>query len=173
MARKRRFQGRRIDSTCLRWAFCSAKHGWKYFLTLNSFPAPIRDFKNLKGTWHQMLARSRQLQGIFGLLKPFLHVQILICFVDVYQNHGVFVHLCSCHKFRYFAIHLLHCPKFSNSDILLEIKLIKQYPFLVPRNVLFLIQRRRQGIQHEEVGNGEGMMLETVPMLSDPLRYIL
>ena len=89
MARKRRFQGRRIDSTCLRWAFCSAKHGWKYFLTLNSFPAPIRDFKNLKGTWHQMLARSRQLQGIFGLLKPFLHVQILICFVDVYQNHGV------------------------------------------------------------------------------------
>ena len=84
-----RFQGRRIDSTCLRWAFCSAKHGWKYFLTLNSFPAPIRDFKNLKGTWHQMLARSRQLQGIFGLLKPFLHVQILICFVDVYQNHGV------------------------------------------------------------------------------------
>ena len=36
-----------------------------------------------------MLARSRQLQGIFGLLKPFLHVQILICFVDVYQNHGV------------------------------------------------------------------------------------
>ena len=71
------------------WAFCSAKHGWKSFLTLNSFPAPIRDFKNLKGTWHQMLARSRQLQGIFGLLKPFLHVQILICFVDVYQNHGV------------------------------------------------------------------------------------
>ena len=89
MARKRRFQGRRIDSTCLRWAFCSAKHGWKSVLTLNSFPAPIRDFKNLKGTWHQMLARSRQLQGIFGLLKPFLHVQILICFVDVYQNHGV------------------------------------------------------------------------------------
>ena len=36
-----------------------------------------------------MLARSRHLQGIFGLLKPFLHVQILICFVDVYQNHGV------------------------------------------------------------------------------------
>ena len=36
-----------------------------------------------------MLARSRQLEGIFGLLKPFLHVQILICFVDVYQNHGV------------------------------------------------------------------------------------
>ena len=36
-----------------------------------------------------MLARSRQLQGIFGVLKPFLHVQILICFVDVYQNHSV------------------------------------------------------------------------------------
>ena len=36
-----------------------------------------------------MLARSRQLEGIFGLLKPFLHVQILICFVDIYQNHGV------------------------------------------------------------------------------------
>ena len=84
-----RFQGRRIDSTCLQWAFCPAKHGWKSFLTLTSFLAPISDFKNLKGTWHQMLARSRQLQGIFGLLKPFLHVQILICFVDVYQNHGV------------------------------------------------------------------------------------
>ena len=39
-----------------------------------------------------MLARSRQLEGIFGLLKPFLHVQILICFVDVYQNHGVHGH---------------------------------------------------------------------------------
>ena len=89
MARKRRFQGRRIDSTCLRWAFCPAKHGWKSFLTLTSFLAKISDFKNLKGTWHQMLARSRHLQGIFGLLKPFLHVQILICFVDVYQNHGV------------------------------------------------------------------------------------
>ena len=38
-----------------------------------------------------MLARSRQLEGIFGLLKPFLHVQILICFVDIYQNHGVLV----------------------------------------------------------------------------------
>ena len=36
-----------------------------------------------------MLARSRQLEGIFRLLKPFLHVQILIFFVDVYQNHGV------------------------------------------------------------------------------------
>ena len=85
------FQGRRIDSGSLQWAFCSANHGWKSFLTLTSFPAQIRDFKNLKGTWHQMLARSRQLQGIFGLLKPFLHVQILICFVDVYQNHGVHV----------------------------------------------------------------------------------
>ena len=84
-----RFQGRRIDSTCLRWAFCSAKHGWKSFLNLNSFPAHIRDFKNLKSTWHQMLARSHQLQGIFGLLKPFIHVHILICFVEVYQNHGV------------------------------------------------------------------------------------
>ena len=32
------------------------------------------------------------LQGhcpLVGLLKPSLHVQILICFVDVYQNHGV------------------------------------------------------------------------------------
>ena len=49
----------------------------------------MRDFKHLKGTWHQMIARSHQLQGIFGLLKPFIHVHILICFVDVYQNHGV------------------------------------------------------------------------------------
>ena len=39
------------------WAFCSVKHGWKSFLTLNSFPAHIRDFKNLKVTWHQMLAK--------------------------------------------------------------------------------------------------------------------
>ena len=62
-------------------------------MTLNSFLAHISDFKNLKGTWHQMLARSRQLEGIFGLLKPFLLVQILICFVDVYQNHGVYMDL--------------------------------------------------------------------------------
>ena len=71
------------------WAFCSAKHGWKSFLTLNSFPAHIRDFKNLKGTWHQMLARSRQLQSIFGLLKPFLHGQIWCQSVTLFQNHGV------------------------------------------------------------------------------------
>ena len=51
----------------------------------------MRDLKNLKGTWHPMLARSRQLQGIFGLLNSFRHVQILICFVDVYQNHSVVV----------------------------------------------------------------------------------
>ena len=30
-------------------AFRPAKHGWKSFLTLTSFPAQIRDFKNLKG----------------------------------------------------------------------------------------------------------------------------
>ena len=91
MARKRRFQGRRIDSACLRWAFCSAKHGWNSFLTLNSFPAHIRDFKNLKGIWHQMLARCHQLQSIFRLLKPFLHVQIWSQSVAVFQNHGVFL----------------------------------------------------------------------------------
>ena len=61
-------------------------------MTLNSFLAHISDFKNLKSIWHEMLARSRQLEGIFGLLKPFLLVQILICFVDVYQNHGVQYH---------------------------------------------------------------------------------
>ena len=48
-----------------------------FFLTLTSFPAQIRDFKNLKGIWHQMLARSSQLQVIFGFLKPLFHVQIL------------------------------------------------------------------------------------------------
>ena len=64
------------------WAFRSAKHGLKSFLTLNSFPANIRDFKNVKGTWHQMLACSRQLQGIFGLIKPLLHGQILVYFGD-------------------------------------------------------------------------------------------
>ena len=40
-----------------------------------------------------MLARSCHLQGIFRLLKPFLHVQILICFVEVYQKHSVFMYL--------------------------------------------------------------------------------
>ena len=50
-----------------------------------------------------MLARSRQLQGIFGLLNPFLHVQILICFVNVYQNHGV-----HCESF---IIYLLKAPE--------------------------------------------------------------
>ena len=89
MARKRRFQGRRIDSTCLRWAFCPAKHGWKYFLTLNSFPAQIRKFKNLKGTWHQMHARSGQLQGIFGFLRPLIHVRILVWSWSVDKNDGV------------------------------------------------------------------------------------
>ena len=90
MGARERFQGRRIDSACLRWAFRSAKHGWNSFLTLNSFPAHIRDFKNLKGIWHQMLARSHQLQSIFRLLKPFLHVQIWCQSVAVFQNHGVF-----------------------------------------------------------------------------------
>ena len=61
----------------------------EFFFDFELFPAHIRDFKNLKSTWHQMLARSHQLQGIFGLLKPFIHVHILICFVEVYQNHGV------------------------------------------------------------------------------------
>ena len=84
-----RFQGRWIESTCLRWAFCSAKHGWNSFLTLNSFPAHIRDLKNLKGIWQQMLARSHQLQSIFRLLKPFPHVQIWSQSVAVFQNHGV------------------------------------------------------------------------------------
>ena len=56
---------------------------------LDSFPAHIRDFKNLKGIWHQMLARSHQLQSIFRLLKPFLHVQIWCQSVAVFQNHGV------------------------------------------------------------------------------------
>ena len=38
-----------------------------------------------------MLARSRQLQGIFGLIKPLLHGQILVYFVDVSQNDDVLV----------------------------------------------------------------------------------
>ena len=84
-----RFQGRRIDSGSLQWAFCSAKHGWNSFLTLTSFPANMRYFKNLKGTWHQMLARSHQLQSIFGLSKPFLHGQIWCQSVALFQNHGV------------------------------------------------------------------------------------
>ena len=66
-----------------------AKHGWKSFLTLTSIPTHIRDFKNLKGTWHHMLACSRQLQGVFGLLKPLLHVQIWAWNVAVNSEHGV------------------------------------------------------------------------------------
>ena len=80
----------------LRWAFRPAKHGWKSFLTLISFPANFRDFKNLKGTWHQMLARSHQLQSIFGLLKPFLHGQIWCQSVALFQNHGVLSDIMPC-----------------------------------------------------------------------------
>ena len=58
-------------------------------MTLNSFPAQIRDFQNLKGTWHQMLARSRKLQSIFGLLTHLLLVQIGSKSVVVFQNHCV------------------------------------------------------------------------------------
>ena len=36
-----------------------------------------------------MLARCHQLQSIFRLLKPFLHVQIWSQSVAVFQNHGV------------------------------------------------------------------------------------
>ena len=46
------FHGKRINSGCL--PFRLAKHGWKSFWTLKSFPAHIRDFKNIKGNWHQM-----------------------------------------------------------------------------------------------------------------------
>ena len=81
--------GEEDRSGSLQWDFRPAKHGWKSFLTLTSFPAQIRDFKNLKGTWHQMLARSRQLQSIFGLLKPLLHDQIWCQSVAFFQNHGV------------------------------------------------------------------------------------
>ena len=84
-----RFQGEEDRFQLAPWAFRSAKHGWNSFLTLTSFPAPMRHFKNLKGTWHQMLARSRQLQSIFGLLKPFLHGQIWCQSVAFFQNHGV------------------------------------------------------------------------------------
>ena len=83
------FQGEENRFRLAPWAFRPAKHGWKSFLTLNSFPAQIRDFKNLKGSWHQMLARSRQLQSIFGLLKPLLHVQIWCQSVAFFQNHSV------------------------------------------------------------------------------------
>ena len=93
MARKRRFQGRRIDSTCLRWAFCPAKHGWKSFLTLTSFLAQISDFKNLKGTWHKTLWCSHQLQGNFRWLKPLLHVQIWTWNVIVKMDDPVAMHI--------------------------------------------------------------------------------
>ena len=38
-----------------------------------------------------MLARSRQLQSIFGFLKPFLHGQIWCQSVALLQNHGVWI----------------------------------------------------------------------------------
>merc|ERR1712027_2431 len=68
--RKTKFGGKRIDSSSLQWAFRSANHGWKSFLTLNSFPAHMRYFKNLKSTWHKNLSCSCQLQTIFWSLTP-------------------------------------------------------------------------------------------------------
>ena len=62
---------------------------WVHFLTLSSFPANNRDFKNLKGTWHQMHARSGQLQGVFGFLKPLIHVWILVWSWSVDKNDPV------------------------------------------------------------------------------------
>ena len=83
------FGGKRIDSGSLQWAFHSANHGWKSFLTLNSFPAHIRYFKNLKSTWHKTLSCSCQLQTIFWSLTPHLHVLIMIWNVYVSQKDGV------------------------------------------------------------------------------------
>ena len=71
------------------WAFRPAKYGWKSFLTLTSFPAPIRHFKNLKGTWDKNLSCSHQLQSNFQLLKPLLHAQIFIWNVSLSQKDGV------------------------------------------------------------------------------------
>ena len=72
------------------WAFRPVKHSWKYFFTLTSFPDEIRDFTNLKGTWHQMLLCPHQLQGILGFLKPLFHVQILDWSWSVDKNDDVF-----------------------------------------------------------------------------------
>ena len=83
------FGGKRIDSGSLQWAFCSANHGWKSFLTLNSFPAHMRYFKNLKSTWHKNLSCSCQIQTIFWSLTPHLHVLIMIWNVYVSQKDGV------------------------------------------------------------------------------------
>ena len=71
------------------WTFRPAKHGWKYFLTLTFFPSQIRNFKNLKGIWHQMQSCPCQLQGIFGFLKPLFHVQIVDWSWSVDKNDGV------------------------------------------------------------------------------------
>ena len=87
--RKTKFGGKRIDSGSLQWAFCSANHSWKSFLTLNSFPAHMRYFKNLKSTWHKNLSCSCQLQTIFWSLTPHLHVLIIIWNVYVSQKDGV------------------------------------------------------------------------------------
>ena len=85
-----KFGGKRIDSGSLQWAFRSANHGWKSFLTLNSFPAHSRYFKNLKSTWHKTLSCSCQLQTIFWSPTPHLHVLIMIWNVYVSQKDGVF-----------------------------------------------------------------------------------
>ena len=89
MSARGRFQGEEDRLRLPPWAFRSAKHGWKSFLTLTSFPAPIRHFKNLKGTWDKNLSCSHQLQSNFQLLKPLLHAQILIWNVSVSQKDGV------------------------------------------------------------------------------------
>ena len=87
--RKTKFGGKRIDSGSLQWAFRSANHGWKSFLILNSFPAHMRYFKNLKSTWHKNLSCSCQIQTIFWSLTPHLHVLIMIWNMYVSQKDGV------------------------------------------------------------------------------------
>ena len=71
------FHGRRINSGCLHRLFAQL------------FAAQRGDFKNLKGIWHQMLSCSRQLQGIFGFLKPLFYAQIWLWNVSVSKNDVV------------------------------------------------------------------------------------
>ena len=98
--RKTKFWGKRIDSSSLQWAFRSANHGWKSFLTLNSFPAHSRYFKNLKSTWHKILSCSCQLQTIFWSVTPHLHVLIMIWNVYVSQKDGVHFGMSLCNPLK-------------------------------------------------------------------------
>ena len=60
------------------WNGSSPQLHENYLINLTYFPAQIRGFKNLKGTWHKKEPSWLCQKGIFGILKPLLHVQMAI-----------------------------------------------------------------------------------------------